>query len=168
MCRESKCKGKPLSLPCLATLYAAWTVICHFTPLWIWIASTVTNEFRVFLYPPDRGVQFHSQQIMAGWVNPQPLVKDQASWSKSCISFPPGEESDKARTVQPSSYLTCNGPPPLYSSLLAAVHTECGTGLPQAWAAQLSRSPTSLTYLSFIGYRPRGQFSTNIWRNSIH
>lgn len=33
MCRESKCKGKPLSLPCLATLYAAWTVICHFTPL---------------------------------------------------------------------------------------------------------------------------------------
>lgn len=105
---------------------------------------------------------------VGGWLNPQPSVKDQGSWSLSCISFPPGDKSDKARTVQPSSYRPCDGPPPLYSSLLAPVHTGCRTGLPQAWAAQLSRSPTSVTYLSFIGHRPRGQFSTNTGRNSIH
>lgn len=152
MCRESKRKGKPLSLPCLAAVYGARTVICHFTPL------VDLNSFTLRTGESSS----NPQQIMAGWVNPQPLVKEQASWSKCCISFPPGEESDKARTVQPSSYLPCNGPPPLYSSLLAPVHTGCRTCLPQAWAAQLSRSQTSLTYLSFIGYRPRGQFSTNI------
>lgn len=101
-------------------------------------------------------------------MNPQLLVKDTASWSLSCISFPPGDESDKARSVLPCRYLPCNGPPPLCSSLLAPVHTGCRSSLPQAWAAQLSRSLTSLTYLSFISHSPRGQFSVNIGRNSIY
>lgn len=157
MCRESKCKGKQPSLPCLATLCSALTYICHF---WWWVQCVVC--------PAGSWVQFLSQQTMAGWVNPQPLVKDPASWWLSCISFPPGDESNKARSVQPSRYLPCNGPPPLCSSLLAPVHTGRSTSLPQAWAAQLSRSLTSLTYLSFISLRLRGQFSVNIGRNSIH
>ncbi len=127
------------------------------------------GEFSVlFALQTGESSSSPNKQRLGGCVNPQPLVKDQGSWSPSCISFPPGDESDKARTVQPSSYLPCDGPPPLYSSLLAPVHTGCRTGLPQAWAAQLSRSPTSVTYLNFIGHRPRGQFSTNRGRNSIH
>lgn len=53
-------------------------------------------------------------------------------------------------------------------SPLAPVHTGRRTGLTQEWAAQLSRSLTSLEYLSFISHRPRGLFFTNIGRNSIH
>lgn len=97
--------------------------------LWWWVQCVD--------WPPDG--------TMAGWVYPWPLVKDQGSWSLSCISFPPGDELDKARTVQRSSYLPCDGPPPLYSSLLATVQTGCKSGSPQAWAAQLSRSLTSVT-----------------------
>lgn len=139
----------------------------HSSSIRIWKA-TMMMVSSMCCFPSSRRSQLPSQQTMAGGWTLNLLVKDQPSWSLSCISFPPKDKSNKARTVQSSSYLHCNGPPPLYSSLLAPVHTGCRTGLPQEWAAQLSRSLTSLTYLSFICHRPRGLFSTNIGRNSIH
>lgn len=166
MCWESKCKGKPLSLPCLETLMQGVHfdfVHCHLSLRssslwWRWVQCVVCPQKSPVPLPTNNGR-----------VDEPPTFANR-SRLLSCISFPPGDESDKARTVQASSYLPCSGPPPLYSSLLAPVHTGSRTGLPQAWAAQLSRSLTSVTYLRFIGQRPRGQSSTNVGKEfySLH
>lgn len=115
MCTESKCKGKPLYLSCVAMQF----IRCHLS-LALLLFLVHLNSTNITMSLMCCLPSSFSQQTMAGCVNSRPLVNDEGSWSLSSISFQSGDDSDKARAVQPPSYLPCNRPPPLCSSVFGS------------------------------------------------